>query len=89
LGHKAKWEYLRAVYERYRKAGCEAKQVMLNEFYLNTGYNRKYAIRLLNGAPRESKRSVGYEDDGRAMAGKCSPSWQRSGKRPDIPGRCG
>jgi hypothetical protein len=49
LGHKAKWEYFRAVYERYRKAGREAKQVMLNEFCLNTGYNRKYAIRLLNG----------------------------------------
>jgi hypothetical protein len=51
LGHKAKWEYFRAVYERYRKAGREAKQVMLNEFCLNTGYNRKYAIRLLNGPP--------------------------------------
>ncbi len=43
MGHKAKWEYFRAVYERYRKAGREAKQVMLNEFCLNTGYNRKYA----------------------------------------------
>ena len=51
LGHKAKWEYFRAVYERYRNAGREAKQVMLNEFCLNTGYNRKYAIRLLNGPP--------------------------------------
>ena len=51
MGHKAKWEYFRAVYERYRKAGREAKQVMLNEFCLNTGYNRKYAIRLLNGPP--------------------------------------
>jgi hypothetical protein len=46
LGHKAKWEYFRAVYERYRKAGREAKQVMLNEFCLNTGYHRKYGIRL-------------------------------------------
>jgi hypothetical protein len=51
LGHKAKWEYFRAVYERYHKAGREAKQTMLNEFCLNTGYHRKYAIRLLNGAP--------------------------------------
>jgi len=38
LGHKAKWEYFRAVYERYREAGREAKQVMLNEFCMNTGY---------------------------------------------------
>ena len=51
MGHKAKWEYFGAVYERYRKAGREAKQVMLNEFCLNTGYHRKYAIRLLNGPP--------------------------------------
>ena len=51
MGHEAKWDYFRAVYERYRKAGREAKQLMLNEFCLNTGYNRKYAIRLLNGPP--------------------------------------
>jgi len=51
LGHKAKWEYFRAVYERYHKAGREAKHLMLNEFCLNTGYHRKYAIRLLNGTP--------------------------------------
>jgi len=51
LGHKAKWEYFLAVYERYRKAGREAKHLMLNEFCLNTRYNRKYAIRLLNGPP--------------------------------------
>jgi hypothetical protein len=89
LGHKAKWEYFRAVYERYRKAGREAKRMMLNEFCLNTGYNRKYAIRLLNGPPPGKQGSGGHEDDGRAMAGKCSPSWQRSGKRQDIPGRCG
>ena len=34
LGHKAKWEYFRAVYERYRKVGRETKQAMLNEFCL-------------------------------------------------------
>ncbi len=56
MGHKAKWEYFRAVYEGYRKAGREAKQVMLNEFCLNTGYHRKYAIRLLNG-PRPGKQA--------------------------------
>jgi len=51
LGHKAKWEYFRAVYERYRQAGREAKPVMLKEFCWNTGDHRKYAIRLLNGSP--------------------------------------
>jgi hypothetical protein len=51
LGHKAKWEYFRAVYERYHKAGRETKHWMLKEFCLNSGYHRKYAIRILNGAP--------------------------------------
>jgi transposase InsO family protein len=51
LGHKARWEYFRAVYERYHKADRKSKRVMLDEFCLNTGYNRKYAIRLLNGPP--------------------------------------
>ena len=51
MGHQAKWEYFRAVYERYHKAEREAKHLMLNEFCLNTGYHRKYAIRLLNGPP--------------------------------------
>ena len=51
LGHEARWEYLRVVYERYRKAESKAKGVMLDEFCLNTGYHRKYALRLLNGPP--------------------------------------
>jgi hypothetical protein len=49
LGNKGRWEYLRAIYGRYRAAGREVKQVILNEFCANTGYHRKYAIRLLNG----------------------------------------
>ena len=55
MGNKGRWEYLRAIYERYRKAGREGKQVILDEFCANTGYHRKYAIRLLNG-PRPEKR---------------------------------
>src|SRR2546426_8634146 len=31
------------------------KQVILDEFCTNSGYNRKYAIRLLNGPPPEKK----------------------------------
>jgi len=55
LGKKGRWEYLRAIYERYRTAGRRAKKVILNEFCASTGYNRKYAIRLLNG-PLPEKR---------------------------------
>ena len=39
------------MYGRYQKANREGKQSLLTEFCLNTGYNRKYAIRLLNGPP--------------------------------------
>jgi len=49
LGNKGRWELLRAIYERYRKAGRKEKKVILSEFCANAGYNRKYAIRLLNG----------------------------------------
>jgi hypothetical protein len=37
------------------KAGRKAKKVILDEFCENTGYNRKYAIRLLSGSPPEKR----------------------------------
>lgn len=57
MGNKGRWEYLRAIYERYRKAGRREKKVILNEFCANSGYNRKYAIRLLNGPRPEMPRN--------------------------------
>ncbi len=61
MGHKSRWEYSRATYGRYQKGDRKARQAILNEFCLNTGYHRKYAIRLLNGAspgPRASRTQV-------------------------------
>jgi hypothetical protein len=55
LGNQGRWEYLRAIDERYQREGRKGKQVILSEFCANTGYHRKYAIRLLNG-PRRPKR---------------------------------
>jgi hypothetical protein len=56
VGRKAIREYFRAIYARYRKASKEVKRIILNEFCSNTGYNRKYAIRKLNGpAPAKAK----------------------------------
>ena len=55
MGNQGRWEYLKAIYERYREAGRKGKEVILSEFCANTGYHRKYAIRLLNG-PRPEKR---------------------------------
>ena len=62
MGQAARWEYLRVIYGRYSKAEGKAKGGMLDEFCLNTGYHRKYAIRLLNGPPpgkREEARPRG------------------------------
>ena len=58
MGSKAKWEYFRVVYERYHQSGRDGKKLILDEFCRNTGYNRKYAIRRLNGPPpgKEPKR---------------------------------
>jgi len=58
LGHKGRWEYLRAIYERYQGAERKGKKVILSEFCANTGYHRKYAIRLLNGPRPEKRRSA-------------------------------
>jgi hypothetical protein len=55
MGQKSKWEYLKAIYSRYRKASKEIRALILNEFCQVCGYHRKYAIRLLNGpAPQKS-----------------------------------
>jgi transposase InsO family protein len=55
LGNKGRWEYLRAIYERYQQAGRKDKKTILSEFCANAGYNRKYAIRLLNRARPEKR----------------------------------
>jgi transposase InsO family protein len=57
LGRKAVQEYFRALYHRYHEATKEKKQQMLDEFCAVTGYNRKYAIRMLNGPAPEARGS--------------------------------
>ena len=48
-------DYLQKIYQRYRRARKDQKQHILDEFCTNCGYHRKYAIRLLNGAPPETQ----------------------------------
>ena len=48
MSKKAKIEYLLEIKSRYQKANKEEKQNILNEFCKVCGYNRKYAIHLLN-----------------------------------------
>ncbi len=82
MGNKGRWEYLRAIYDRYRAAGREVKQVILNEFCANTGYHRKYAIRLLNGAQpkrgkvRERRRGLTYNQETQAVL---TAVWEAAG----------
>jgi len=80
LGHKGRREYLQAVYERYRKAGRKDKRAILNEFCANAGYNRKYAIRLLNGSQKPwrppRRRGVSY---GQPTLAVLTAVWEAAG----------
>ena len=51
-------EYLRRIYARYQEARPPEKKGILDEFCANCDYNRKYAIRLLNG-PAPSGAAMG------------------------------
>jgi transposase InsO family protein len=55
MGTKTKWEYFRAIYQRYRKASLLVKTQILEEFCHVCGYNRKYAIAKLNGPAPQFK----------------------------------
>ena len=57
MGNEAKWQYFWVMYERYHKAERKARPGLLDEFCVTTGYNRKYAIRLLNGPRPEKERA--------------------------------
>ena len=48
MARQSKREYLRSIYKRYRHAGRAQKKMILQEFCKICGYNRKYAIWLLN-----------------------------------------
>jgi hypothetical protein len=72
MSRRSRWEYFRAIYARYRQADRKLKQVILSEFCANTGYHRKYAIRLLNGPPPGRTQSGGAD---RARRRSRSPSY--------------
>jgi len=52
-------EYTERIRERYRRAGKEYKQRILDEFCKVCGYHRKHAIRLLNQDRRRRKKKPG------------------------------
>ncbi len=56
---KTKREYVEAIRSRYKKAGLEGKQRILDEFCAVCGYHRKHALRLLNRSAVAQKRKPG------------------------------
>lgn len=56
MGRKEKATYLGAIRHRYSHANRVGKKRILDEFCAVCGYNRKYAIRLLN-RPRERRKA--------------------------------
>lgn len=48
MSNKSKQEYLGSIKQRYQISSKEEKKKILDEFCTTCGYNRKYAIRLLN-----------------------------------------
>ena len=56
MGRKSRWDYLKTIYVRYHKVSKRLRAQMLDEFCQVCDYNRKYAIRLLNGpAPQKNQ----------------------------------
>jgi hypothetical protein len=51
MSRRAKTEYFKVIYWRYRRAPKPEKHKILNEFCRICRYHRKYAIRKLNGPP--------------------------------------
>ena len=56
MGKKERLAYLKAIKLRYHRAGKKAQTSILDEFCAVCGYNRKYAIRLLNTRSKARKR---------------------------------
>lgn len=59
MGNSSRKEYLAAIRMRYRRAGRRGKATILDEFCAVCGYNRKYAIRILNKTGRSGRRRPG------------------------------
>lgn len=82
MSQRSKWEYLKAIYQRYHQAPKPIKRQILDEFCQICGYNRKYAIRLLNGPPpgklkeRQKRQNVAY---GPQVVGILSAIWEAAG----------
>ncbi len=82
MSQKSKWEYLKAICSRYHKVSKALRHLILNACCQVCGYNRKYAIRLLNSPPLEPpkphqrKRRVTY---GHQVISLLTAIWESAG----------
>jgi hypothetical protein len=59
MSGKTRWDYLKAIYGRYQKVSKRLRAQILDELCQVCQYNRKYAIRLLNGpAPQKPQAAA-------------------------------
>lgn len=65
MSKRAKREYLLEIRKRYFSSTKTEKQSILNEFCSNCGYNRKYAIRLINKRSQPKDKSSRKKPRGR------------------------
>lgn len=59
MGIRSKREYLEKIRKRYKNADFKKKSIILDEFCLICGYERKYAIRLLNKRLKKQRKRSG------------------------------
>lgn len=79
MSQRSRIEYLERILARYSRAGRKHKKIILDEFCINCGYERKYAIKLLNGSKRgRSRRSGPKAKYGQAEREVLERIWRQS-----------
>jgi hypothetical protein len=58
MGGKSRGDYLKAIYVHYQKVSKPLRARILDEFCQVCNYNRKYAIRLLNGPVPQNPKVI-------------------------------
>ena len=58
----ARREYFKQIWRRYQNGSKKEKTAILNEFCINCGFSRKYAIRLLNRGVKDRKKKSGPKE---------------------------
>jgi transposase InsO family protein len=83
MSGKTRWDYLKAIYLRYKKVSKPLRARILDEFCQVCDYNRKYAIRLLNGPAPQKPKTIRREGRpstyGAKVISALSAIWEAAG----------